>query len=133
MDDMDELAHIFEMVGLIDYQITLFKIIITFRSRESSLSKFHDIPIPCTTTPDWFKRFCLQYPLQLFITLLSTIIIHAILQLVYRYADAQYYRVFSPPCYGCTRYPRCCRPRSATVNYVLESMFLLALTTSPVA
>lgn len=44
------------------------------------------------------------------------------LKLIYRYSRVgEYYRVLSPRRYGRARYLRRCQPRSATVNYVLQS------------
>lgn len=108
---MDEFGHILRMIELIDYMRLLSKGVSISIIKIFILSKFqeHDTLIPHATTPHWFKRFCLRYPLQLYTTLYRL----SSSSTLFSYTDTlQYYRVFSPPCYGCTRYPRCCRPRS---------------------
>lgn len=93
---MDELAHILRMIELIDYIRLLSKGVSWESSRYQS---FKSMIEPLFHT--WLVQTILftVSVATLYDTISSIVIIHAVLELVYRYADAlQYYCVFSLPC-----------------------------------
>lgn len=122
---MDEFAHVLRLIELIDYIRLLFKGVSwessCYQSFKNMISSFHT----------WLVQTILftVSVATLYDTISFIVIIHAVLELVYRYVDAlQYYRVFSPPCYGDVR-DILAVVTFCTVNYV----FLLALAISSVA